>query len=371
MPHPDPAGQLAHRVAVPGEPCGRQLLVREAPRQQRHGHAARRGEVHGDRCEAGVLPEPLHGNGQMPGVDRGVGELVGGHAGAKRRVDRRLEVGAAGVRLERERVREPRAPELAEHRRPCGEREVAQQAAPVLDHAERPVDALGGEQRGARALHGRLGGRQELRGRPHEAGPQPVRRLVERDRQRVPEPLAVEPQPESRRDGAGGAVDRRPELAVVRPDQQCRAEPPRHLVRRDLRHQRALVVVGRERPRGPHRRVAGVAHVEVVVPVVRHRGRGAGEDLPERALGGHRCERTRRLLARGGGREHRQPLDARPLGDALRELVRAKRGGPPAGELAEGHRSCRASSSGIVVRHSRRVPPPPWIRTRGSREPPR
>src|SRR5438105_3876961 len=85
--------------------------------------------------------------------------------------------------------------------------------------------------------------------------------------------------------------------------------------------------------------MAGVAHVEVVVPVVRYRRRRPGEDLAE-WTGGRDCrERARGLLTGRRGRKHREPLDPRALEHALGHVGYRQRRRPAAGLLAEGQRS--------------------------------
>ena len=138
---------------------------------------------------------------------------------------------------------------------------MPQQSTIVLDDLGRPLHAFGREQRSASALHGRLGGGEQLGLGTHEPGPQPVGRLVERDRKRVRELLCVEADSHAGGDRTGGTMDRRPELAVVRSDKQGQTEASGHLVGGHLCDQRASGVLRGERLRYGYCRVTGVAHV--------------------------------------------------------------------------------------------------------------
>ena len=308
----------------------------EPPGHERHRDAHRRREVDADRRQRGGGVECVHREREQAGIDLDGGDVGGGHAGAQRRVYRRLHIRAAGTWLERERLGQPDVAERPEHRRARHVREVAQQPPRVLDDLERPVEALGSQQSGARALQRRLRCGQELRRRPHEAGPQAERRLVEGDGECVGKTLRVEPGRDAGADRAARAVDRRPELAVVRAEEQRRPEAAGDLVRRHLGDERALGIGG-ESARGPNGGMAGVAHVEVVVPVVGNRRRRARVDLAQRARRGDSGDGARRLLAGAPRGEHRGPLQLCALDHGRRQAVAAQSGRPRGDALYLGH----------------------------------
>ena len=110
---------------------------------------------------------------------------------AQRRVDDRLQVGAARQALEGQRVGEP---DLAQRRRasPGAARRRSWRAGRAGARSRRARRSTpSAASSAARApCGGRLGRRQQLGLRAHEARPQPVGRLVEGDRQRVGDALA-------------------------------------------------------------------------------------------------------------------------------------------------------------------------------------
>ena len=196
----DACGQVAQIVLARCEPLGRQLLVREAAGVQRDRAAQGDREVDAHARERLAGGQLLH-RGREPAAAHVDARDVAGlelvlalqpqHA-----FDGRLQVGAARVLLVGDRVGEPCLAEALEQRRPRRVREVREKAAAILDHVERTGEAGGGEDRGAQPLRDGLGRGQELRVRSHETGPQPERRLVERDCDRVRGLLGIQaPQP--------------------------------------------------------------------------------------------------------------------------------------------------------------------------------
>ena len=117
-------------------------------------------------------------------------------------------------------------------------------------------------------------GGEQLRGRPEERRLQRERRLRERDRERVRALVGVESEQRRGRRRGADQVHERPHLAVERAEEARRAEPARDLVADDDRgdHRVDVGALGlRDRERREHRRVAGVAHPDDVVVVLRHR----------------------------------------------------------------------------------------------------
>ena len=75
------------------------------------------------------------------------------------------------------------------------------------------------------------------------------------------DPLRVETEPDPGSHGAGGAVNRRPELAVVGAEKQSEPKTPSDLVGGHLCNQRTSGLIRSERARDGHRRMTRVAHV--------------------------------------------------------------------------------------------------------------
>ena len=206
----------------------------------------------------------------------------------------------------------------------------------MLDHIEGAGYAVGRQQRRPRTHGCRLGCRQELALRAHEAWPHSVGRLVERDRQRVGGLLGIESEPHRSGDRGRSAVDRGPELAVVGTEEERRSKASSHLVCRNLSDQRPLRV-SRKRSGSRHRRVAGVPHEQVVVPVMGDRSRRRAIDLADRALRSNSGKRRSSLLSRGTTGGNAKRLQLSPLTDGRGQIVNPKPYRPLGNLLADGH----------------------------------
>src|SRR5690348_6243391 len=130
-------------------------------------------------------------------------------------------------------------------------------------------------------------------------------------------------------------MDRRPELSVVWSDKQGQTEASGDLVGGHLSDQGASGVLRGERLRYGYCRVTGVAHVQVVVPVVGDRGNGAREHLRERSRFTQVTEAGGLALPSSSRSDYRCPLKRRALPNAVRDVGLCEIRRPTADALAD------------------------------------
>ena len=231
------------------------------------------------------------------------------------------------MELEGQRVGQPNVIEAAEHARPRGERQVLEEPAVVLHHAKRAGDALGRQPGGPRSWTAGSAAVRSLVSGPMK--PAIGRRAAGRARspgraRRSPSsPSATPAAAAARRSGSRTRTGRcaveeqrragRPAASLPTPGRRARAPRPQ------------------ARTRAPSTGgVAGVPHVEVVVPVVGHR-RGGAAPPAQRPVGRDGGERRGRLLSGCSRGQHRPLLQARPGDHPLGNVSGRQPGSPSTG----------------------------------------